>query len=206
MLTGLYVIFIPVVVSVLNRRFKVKPFVDAIVCLAGMMIFFGVFGDGFSQNIGDILTIVCAAIYAAHFVLIERRARGLNVWNFAFVQLAAVAALSAAASLLFETRQYASLLFETRQYASFALDGETILSVAYLGALSSGYAAIIQIIVQTKVSAITVSMLSCLESVFALTFSILFYGEQVTYRLIIGSAVMIAAMVSSVAIATKANP
>ena len=64
MLTGLYVVFVALLEIFTKRRIRMKPIADALVCVLGMMILFDIFKSSFKMNIGDLLTIFCASVFA----------------------------------------------------------------------------------------------------------------------------------------------
>jgi drug/metabolite transporter (DMT)-like permease len=56
---------------------------------------------------------------------------------------------------------------------------------------------------QTHVPPAQASLILCLESVFGVLFSVVFYGETLTPRVLLGFAVIFIAIVSSEVLATK---
>ncbi|MCL2672039.1 MAG: DMT family transporter [Clostridiales bacterium] len=186
MLTGLHVIFVPLLL-LHRRKMRAKPFIDAGICLVGVMILSNIFGERLALNLGDILVIFCALVFAVQFLILEKHAPTLHTLHYVIAQLATVAAVAVVASLLFEMPAYARL----------RLDLAIILKLLFLGLLSTGYAYIVQTFVQTKLPATTVSLLSCLESVFAVIFSLLFGYEAFSLHLVVGALVIAAAMVSA---------
>jgi len=186
LLTGLYVIFVPLICF---RSIKsTKPFFDAVVCILGMAFLFNVFSGMATVNIGDFMTILCAVAFAAQFILVEKHVPTLSPVNYTIVQLLTVSVLAA----------FVSLFMEAKDYGNIVWDIAVIAKIAWLGVLSTGYAYIMQILVQTKISAATVSIIACLESVFAMSFSLIFGYEEFSANLMIGFVLIMIAMVSSV--------
>jgi len=188
MLTGLYVVFVAILEIVIKRKIRLKPIADALVCVIGMMILFDIFKSSFKMNLGDLLTILCALVFAAQFIVLEKYSPNLNSINYAIIQLIFVSAVSL----------ILSLIFESSGYAAITLTPAIVLKVIFLGLFSTGYAYLIQTIVQTKLFAVTVSMVSCLESVFAVVFSIIFAYDNLTLSLVVGSLIILASMLSAV--------
>ena len=60
----------------------------------------------------------------------------------------------------------------------------------YAGVLSCGVAYTLQVVAQRHTDPVLASMILSLESVFGVLFSVLFYGEQMTGRLVLGFAVI----------------
>jgi Predicted permease, DMT superfamily len=193
LLTGLYVIFVPLICF---RSVKsTKPFCDAVVCILGMAFLFNVFSGMATVNIGDIFTILCAIAFAVQFILIEKHVPKLNPVNYTITQLVTVSIAAIIVSFMFEAKDYVNIVWT---YSA-------VLKIVWLGVLSTGYAYIMQTLVQTKLSAATVSIIACLESVFAMSFSLLFGYESFSANLMIGFALIMIAMVSSVISPTWKN-
>lgn len=188
MLTGLYVIIVPIILAALRRKIIIKPFIDAFICLIGVGILFNVFGDSVTVNFGDILTILCAAAFSIQFIVLEKYSPQLNSMNYTIIQLFSVSIISLACSIIFEKDVYSDIKVGLPE----------IFKIAYVGFLATGYAYIIQTLIQSKLPSTTVSLLSCLESVFAVLFSLVFGYEVLSLYLIIGAIIMIVSMVSAV--------
>jgi drug/metabolite transporter (DMT)-like permease len=193
MLTGLYVIIVPLLLIALSRKIKIKPIIDAVICIAGMVVLFNIFNETTSINIGDILTIFCAIAFSVQYILLERHSPKFNALNYTIAQLVCVTLLAIMGSLIFEQGDYSTINIQTT----------AVLLILYLGLFSTGYAYVIQTIVQAKLPATTVAVLSCLEAVFAVTFSLWLGYEMVSMHLILGSLIILLAMVSAVAISKK---
>lgn len=185
-LTGLYVIFVPLLIMIIVKKFYIKPIILSILCFIGVAVVSNVFAENFSINIGDLLTILCAFAFAIQYVLLEKYAPKLNPLNFTIFQLLSVAILSIAVSLITETAVYSEIQC-----------GNAILGLLFLGVFSSGIAYFIQTVAQTKISATIVSIVSSTESVFAIIFSIMFSYDFLSFNLIIGSLIIIASMILS---------
>ena len=188
MLTGLYVVFVAILEIFIKRKIRMKPIADAFICVLGMMILFDIFKSSFKMNLGDLLTIFCALVFAAQFIVLEKYSPNLNSLNYAVMQLIFVSVISVGLSLVFESSRYSAII----------LTPAIILKIIFLGLFSTGYAYLVQTFVQTKLSAVTVSMVSCLESVFAVVFSIIFAYDKLSVSLIVGSLIILASMLSAV--------
>ena len=193
MLTGLYVIIVPLLLIILSRKIKVKPLFDAVICIVGMIVLFNVFSENKSVNLGDMLTVLCAIAFSIQFILLEKHSPQFNALNYTIAQLVCVAVISMIGSLIFESSTYDVMSIKTT----------TILLILYLGLFSTGYAYVVQTIVQAKLPSTLVAILSCLESVFAVTFSIGFGYETASLHIILGSLIMLFTMISAVVFSKK---
>ena len=74
-------------------------------------------------------------------------------------------------------------------------DRGVLLSILYLGLVSSMLCFLLQTVGQTYLSASTSSILLSFESVFGLVFSVIFLSEPVTPRMLVGCGLMFAAAI-----------
>lgn len=186
MLTGLYVLFVPLIIFIQYGKFTVKSLFDAFLCLFGLALFFDVFRSMTTINLGDILTIGCALFFAIQFIVLERQAPRLNPWNYTIVQLLTVGVLGGIFSVLYEGAGFCTIA-----------SAKILLQLLFLSILSTGFAFACQTYVQSKIRAVVVSILCCAESLFAVVFSILAGYEKISVSLILGSLVLLASMVSA---------
>ncbi len=95
-ITGLYVVLIPLFSMLLLKK-KPRPAdsgASVISFLGLVMMSLGSLGNS-SIQLGDMLTIVCAAAYAIQIVYVSRFSREIETWSFTFYQLFAVSIFSA---------------------------------------------------------------------------------------------------------------
>lgn len=98
-ITGLYVIFVPIMAAIGARKFlNAKSWFAAILGLAGLWLLTG--GAG-GIGIGEGLTIACAIGFAAHIMLLSRYS-ALDPLKYAAMQIATVAVLSSLGMMALE--------------------------------------------------------------------------------------------------------
>jgi len=185
--TGLYVIFTPIIVMLFRKKFTWKPLLIAVVCFVGVMVVSNFFAEQLTINFGDILTILCAVAFALHFILLEKflTNSNLNFFNFTNVQLLVVAVFSFIISFIIEPTEFYTLRFDTTIIWLFL----------FLGVAGTAISYYIQTLVQSKLSANTVSVVSCSESVFAVIFGILFGYDLFSLSLVVGTLIIVTSMV-----------
>ncbi|MDR0434086.1 MAG: DMT family transporter [Gracilibacteraceae bacterium] len=181
--TGLYVIIVPLIMMALKRKISWRPLLTAPLCFAGIACVSGVWGEALNLNNGDALTICCALFFAFHLILLERYAPVLPALNFSAVQLGTVALCAAALSWFTEKDAYAAVAWAA------ALPGLLFLTV-----FSTGLAFFFQTLAQSRISANTTAVVLCLESVFAVIFSVFYGFDRFTFSFAAGSVLIIAAM------------
>lgn len=138
-------------------------------------------GGGFSVNVGDFLTLVCALCFAFHIYCVglfvpECDATLLTMLQFAFAFL-----FSAPLSLLFRAR-------------ATAFQPESVLAILYLGVFSTGIAFLLQNVSQKLTSSTRAAILLSSESVFGSLMSVLFLHERPALRVVVGCLLILAAV------------
>ena len=101
LITGLYVVFTPILAAFAVRRLPALSTVSGAV-LSVFGLGFLTVTAGFALDRGDLLTVICAVAFAAHIVVLARLARRHAVVPFTAVQLLVVAVFALAASAVFE--------------------------------------------------------------------------------------------------------
>lgn len=139
-----------------------------------------------SINAGDLLTLLCALFYASHIVAVEKVSPGkditiLTVFQFVFAGLYA---------------WICGLCTET--FPGQALtDPAVFLPLGYLCVMATTVALLFQNVGQVWSDPASASVILSLESVFGVLFSVIFYGDPVTPRLLAGFALIFVAVVCS---------
>ena len=153
MLTGAYVIFVPVVYCFLRKKFQWRALLNALVFLLGMFFLFDLKSAGGNFNRGDALTLACAGFFAVQIILVDKFADDINVFNFSALQMLTMGLCGLVGAVIAERNTFA------------AVDWSVCLpAVLYLGALSSAYAYIVQTYAQSRISPSLAAILLSLES------------------------------------------
>lgn len=165
-LTTFYVILVPL----FNRVFFGAPiaparYLHALIAIAGALLLMGAeFGN---VNPGDVITLICAALAAAHIIYIDRISKKI-VDPFRFNTFQS----------LFAGLGVAPLLLIQDRVTVWTADPLAIAGLLSLALASSVVAFTIQIRAQKVLPPTTASMLFLLESPFALLFAILLLNES----------------------------
>ena len=182
-LTTVYVLLVPFASWLIFRqKLSRRNFLAAGLMLAGIGCL-SLDGESGGLNIGDLLTILCGVFYAAHIMAVERCQRKTNTYALIVLQFAFAAAFAAVYHLLFE------------RGLPMSLHMDTVGSLLYLSVFSTTVAMSLQNIGQSMAPASHASILLSLESVFGALASCIFLGEAVTPRMLLGFAVIFAALV-----------
>lgn len=188
-LTAAYCVITPFAAWVVCRQ---KPrlvnLVAAIICLAGVGFVALKPGSGsLSLGVGDVLTMTCALIFAFNLTLLGVFSREFHPIAVTFVQFAVAGVLFLGGALLTEPRPSADWLAP-----------DVMASFLYLFLLATTMAQIMQNIGLAHVPAASASIIMCTESLFAVAFSALFWGERLGWNSLIGFALIFTAVLLSV--------
>lgn len=191
-LTATYCAIVPFLYWFVARR---RPSRLNIVCAALCLVGVGLVSlDGdLSMRTGDVLTLVGAVFFAAQIALMGKYAGGKDVMALTFWQFAVTGVASLVAGAATEPAPDPAVLLAPSMLAQ----------VAYLTFFVAFLACLMQNVGQTRVPPAQASLILCLESVFGVLFSVVFYGETLTPRVLLGFAVIFIAIVSSEVLATK---
>ena len=161
MLTGTYVLFVPLFLTALERKIRLRPFVDAAICAVGLFVFFEVYRDTTSFNMGALFSLISGVFFAIHFLATEKLASRFDPINSAASQLATVAVWAILFSAAFERDKI--------DFAAIATS-RSVAEFLYLGVISTGFAYWSQVLAQSKLESTVISVVACLESIFAVVF------------------------------------
>ena len=184
-LTTVYVLLVPFGCRALfGQRLHRDNYIAAALMLAGIGLL-SLEDEVGGLNVGDALTLLCGALFAAHIISVERCQRRTNVYALIVLQFG----FAAVYALLY------SLLLERGMPLRF--NAGSVGGLLYLAVFSTTIAMSLQNIGQSMAPASHASILLSLESVFGVVFSCLLLGERVTPRMLLGFAVIFAALLVS---------
>ena len=177
-ITGLYVVATPVIAA-LVLKVKISRFTWGCVALAtaGLAL---LSLTGWSMGIGEFFVLLCAIVFGAHIVALSRWSNGLDAYAMTVVQLATCALLTGAIS------------FGQGYEAPANLSGWLV--ILYTAIICTAIAFVIQTWSQAHMSATKVAVIMTMEVVFAAIFAVIFGGETLTIKVLIGGAMVLTAM------------
>ena len=182
-LTGLYVVFVPVLTVVFLRR---QP--HWVIWPAALLASFGIFllsgGALSSLTGGDLLTIVCALFWAIQVMLVGVFAPATGrPMLLSMTQFAVCAVAGSALAVIFEP-------------LSLDVVRQALPQILYAGIFSSGIAFICQVVAQRYTTAPQAAIFLSSEALFAALFGVLLLDEIITPIGYLGCAVIFAAMLA----------
>ncbi len=186
-ITALYMVIIPIIGIFTGK--KTRPIIWISVAIATAGLYLMCMDASFSMNIGDVLTLICAFVFAGHILAIDHFSPKVDGVKLAALQFFVCGLFS----LIF-------MCFGTLPTTSAILS--CWLSIGYSGIFSCGVAYTLQIIGQKYTDPTSASILMSLESVFAaLSTSLLIAlgfsltGGALTLREIFGCVLMFTAII-----------
>jgi drug/metabolite transporter (DMT)-like permease len=187
-ITGLFVVLVPVMLAGFGRR-RISHWIWAgVVTAVAGLYFLTVPAAGFSElNLGDVLTLFCAILYALHIIAIGHYAPRYSSGVLVFLQVAATALLSVAAVPVFALTEW--------EAPRVAWTPGLIWAVLGTGVLATVFTFSAQVWAQRYAAPSHVALLLTLEPVFAGLTSFVFAGERMGWRGLAGAALILAGIV-----------
>ncbi|MBC5584487.1 DMT family transporter [Eggerthella sp. NSJ-70] len=187
-LTATYCVIVPFAWWVIARKrptvFNIGAAVMAVAGI-GMVSLQGSLAE-LSMGYGDLMTLVSALLFAVHIVYVSKFSETNDVLVLTVMQFFIGGACGVAYGACFEALPPAS-----------ALTPAFFWNMAYLVIFASCVALVIQNVALAHVPPAQASLFLSLESVFGVLFSVLLYGEQVGFKLIVGFVLIFGAILVS---------
>ena len=177
-ITGLYLVFTPLISLIILKRHVLKiQWLAVIVATIGL---FFISYNGVTIGLGEILVLISAFIYGAHFVALGEWSDGKNTYALTFIQVATVAALTS--------------IFAFKDGFQVAPDSTVWLAILYTAFFATFIGFLIQTKAQSVMSATVASVLLATETPFAVFFGLYFHSDPLTLRIITGGSLVMLAM------------
>ena len=196
-LTAAYVIIVPFLYWFAGKRKpSAKNIVAALTCLAGISLISFLFPEGapiwkgFLIGAGDAFTLLGSFFYAAHMVCLGLFSQGKDPVLLTILQFGYCAVLFSISAMFLDTMPA-------------AVNPASLGRILYLAVFCTGLAMLFQNYGQKYTNPSAASLIMSLEAVFGVIFSILLYGEALTFRIVLGFALVFAAILISEAPPTR---
>lgn len=181
-ITASYCVLVPFIAWFM---FKKKP--SLVNIIAAILCFIGIAFVSFSSlesflSKGDLLTLFCGFFFALQIVQTDKYAKGQDSLPVTAVMMMAAAATSWIATFFFAD-----------ETGTFTL--RIWVNILYLAFMCTGLCYFLQTVGLKYTPHNTAAVIMCLESVFGITFSVIFYGEKLTVTTVIGFALIFIAII-----------
>jgi drug/metabolite transporter (DMT)-like permease len=198
-ITGLYVLFTPLIAVAIGQRVKLASALGALIATYGMYLLVHLPGGGWSghapwgvfreMNRGDIEILLCAILCGVHIVMMGAFTRRSEAWLLAGSQVMICGVVSVVATA-FLPSPYGF------QHAFAALSHWPVAAAAlYLALGSTVFAFWGQATAQTRLGPTEAAVLFSLEPVVAAVLSVVWLKESMSARQALGGGLIVVAMI-----------
>lgn len=191
-LTACYIVLVPVVRLVLGHRISPKTWICVAITTVGLYLL--CIKDGFSLELSDGVSLLCALAFSFHILVIDKFANRVDPIRVSAIQFLTVGVLTAPLMIIFDLK-FPEMDFST--VVSAFINPRAVAGLCFAAFFSSGIAYTLQIVAQDKVNPTIASLTMSLESVFAVLAGWAILGEQLSAREICGCAIMMFAIVAA---------
>lgn len=181
-LSSLYILFVPIIGLLFKKKVSPTICIFLAIALAGSYLI--TINENFTIELGDILTIVCAVMFALQIVLVDQVNPYIDAIKLSAIQFIVAGVLSTIFMLFTE-----EIIFVNIINASPA--------ILYAAIFSGCIAFTLQIVGQKYTEASVASLIMSLESVFALLGGVIILSEDLSLRMIIGCVLIFLAVILS---------
>lgn len=177
--TGMYVVITPILALVIFRQ-RMPLSTWAAVALATVGL--GVLAlNGFAVDIGVLLTLASAALYALHIVGLGHWSKAGDAFGMSAIQMAGIATVCLAITL-------------PHGGPAMPPDASAWIAVLYMALVAGALAMLVQTWAQAHMPATRAAIVMTTEPVFAAGFAVLLGVDALTTRMLGGGALVLAAM------------
>lgn len=190
--TGVNVIFVPYVAWMLNRKAPdIYTYISSILCLVGIGVISYVPGENLFQiNMGDALVILSSIFFGTHIALTGKFAKRYSVDKMITIQTVMIA-------IMYFVIQLFLSFFEGSGETFRLLNRNELISVLYLGLVSTCLCLLMQAYFQRYTSSVRAAIYLSTESIFAPVFAYLILDEKLTTNVYIGGLFVLIAILLS---------
>jgi len=176
--TGMYVVFTPILATLLLRqRMAGVVWIAVVMATAGLAL---LSLNGVSVDLGVWLTLAAAALYGLHIVALGHLSQAGDAFGLSAVQMVAIALVC-----LLATAPHGPML---------PPDRSAWIGVLYMALVAGAGAMLMQTWAQAHLPATRAAIVMTTEPVFAAGFAVALGSDVLTWRMLVGGALVLAAM------------
>lgn len=176
--TGMYVVFTPILAMLLLRHRLPGVVWLAVLFATGGLALLSL--NGVSVDLGVWLTLASALMYGLHIVGLGQWSRGGEAFGMSAVQMVAIAIVCLLASL--------------PHGPALPPDCSAWFAVLYMALIAGAGAMLMQTWAQAHMPATRAAIVMTTEPVFAAAFAVVFGSDLLTWRMLVGGGLVLAAM------------
>ena len=182
-ITSLYIVFVPILGIFFGRKVKIQVVFAIVIAMVGSFLI-STNGD-LVFVIGDILTLVCAVMYAAQIILIDLIVDDISSFELCTIQFLVTGFLSSILALI------------TKETITLELVTKAMPSILYAALLSGCIGFLFQVVGQKYTEPSVASLLMSFETIFALLGGFIILHEKLSLIQIIGCSLTFIAIIIS---------
>jgi len=186
-ITALYMVIIPIVYLFMGKKLRPVIICSVVIAVAGLYLM--CIDSSLTINKGDVLTFICAFVFAAHILVIDHYSPKVDGVKLASLQFFVCGIINI-------------ILMFFSEVPTLELIWDCKYAIGYSGIMSCGVAYTLQIVAQKYTDPTSASILMSLESVFATLTTVVLVacgwnltGGQLDMREITGCILMFAAII-----------
>lgn len=184
-LTAVYCAIVPFLVWIFyKKRPDIYNFIAGFLCVIGIG-FVSLSGD-LTMNTGDLLTLCGGVLYALHILMVKKYSEDVDGIAFTVFQFIGGAIVALCVALLSEDIRVVT-----------QIQSSIFLQLFYLSFFATAVTLVCQTVGQKNTSECKASLILSLESVFGVLFSVVFYGEILTLKIVLGFVFIFVSIVLS---------
>ncbi|MGC8608275.1 MAG: DMT family transporter [Thermoplasmata archaeon] len=181
-ITGIYVVFIPIISYFYVKRkiMRVEVF-SSVFAFAGLVLMSYTSITNISIQIGNIMTFIAALFYSFQLVYVSKHAKEIDPIMFSFIQIVMVAIFSTAMIPV--------------DSVPMILNGYSIFVIIFTAVFATFIAMYIYVKALSWMNVTKVGVILIGEPIFAILTSVYLYGEKLSILTVLGMFIMIISMV-----------
>ena len=190
-ITGLYIIFVPIVSFIIFRQ-KLSPLVWGAMLFAVCGLYFLSIGDdGFSIQPGDILAFIGAFFWTAHIIVVDRFINKVSALKYSCVQFLTVGVLNLIIG------SFEVMITSSAGHISLLGIQKCLFPILYCGLMSTGVAYTCQMIGQKHTHPAIAALLFSTEGLFAVIAECTIEQRLPSSTMVIGCSLMFLGIIFS---------
>lgn len=179
-ITASNVVMVPFLWWIISKkRPGVKVFVSSFLCLLGIGILSFNFSQGLSLRAGDLLTLLCAFLFACQIIATGVLAKQMDAKVVVFLQFAVATVLG-----------FLVFMLTDRNFSAFA-SPKGMGAVIYLGVFSTCLCYFLQTTAQQHVDSAKAAIILATESLFGTIFSVALGYDKLTVNMVLGGVIIL---------------
>jgi drug/metabolite transporter (DMT)-like permease len=187
LITGLFVVFTPLLNRLFGATIRWWTWIAALVSLGGLLL---LTGGPSGMNVGDLLVLACAVLFALHIVLLGRWSPGMSPAMLTLVQIGMCTALFSLGG----------------SWSLRPPSGSVWFAIAITGLFASAFGYFVQTWAQGHVGANRVALILATEPAWALVAAVALAGQRFGVIEAVGAAMIVAAIVGHEGASLKFEP